>query len=75
MVRSSKCPPIGAIHLALVILGRLRCFVIGLRSNDGFFDDLAMLKVNLVEVWEIYIHNHDLAIYLRVIRSDKNYLA
>ena len=50
MVRSSKCPQIDTIQLDLVIVGRLRCFVIGLSSYDGLYDDLAMFKVNLVEV-------------------------
>ena len=65
-MRSCKCPPIDTTHLALVVLDRLQCFVIGLSLNDGFYDDLAMFKVKLVEVWLIYIHNHDLTIYLRV---------
>ena len=38
----------------------------GLSSSDGFYDDLAIFKVNLVEVWLIYIPKHDLSIYLRV---------
>ena len=49
--------------------------MIGLSSNDGFYDDLGIFKVNLVEVCEIYIQYHDLGIYLRVIRSDNSYLA
>ena len=49
--------------------------MIGLSSYDCFYDDLATFKVNLVEVCEIYIQYHDLGIYLRVIRSDNNYLA
>ena len=60
VVRSSKCPPIDTIHWDLVILDRLRCFVSGLSSSDGFYDDLAMFKVNFVEVCEIYIQYHDL---------------
>ena len=49
--------------------------MIGLSSNDGFYDELAMFKVNLVEVCKIYIQYHDLGIYLRVSRSDNRYLA
>ena len=75
MVRSCKCPLIGAIHLALVILDRLRCFVTGLSSNHGFFDDMGMFKVELVEVWQIYIQYHDLTNYLRVGRSENTCLA
>ena len=52
-MRSCKCPPIDTTHLALVVLDRLQCFVIGLSLNDGFYDDLAMFKVKLVEVWLI----------------------
>ena len=53
----------------------LRCFVIGLSSYDGFYDDLAIFKVKVFEVWEIYVQYHDLTIYLRVKRSDNTYLA
>ena len=75
VMRSSKCPPIGSIQWYLVILDRLWCFVTGLSSNDGFYDDLGIFKVNLVEVWQIYIQYHDLGVYLRVRWSDNNYLA
>ena len=74
VVRSCKCPPIGAIHLDLVILGRLQCFVIGLSSYDGFYDDLAMFKVKVVEEWQIYIQCHDLTLRITIWpRHDENY--
>ena len=66
VVRFSRCPQIATIQWYLVILHRLRCFMTGLSSSDGFYDDLAIFKVNLVEVWLIYIPKHDLSIYLRV---------
>ena len=74
VVRSSKCPQIGTIQWYLDISDSLQCLVTGLSLYGGLYEDLAMFKVKLVEVWRIYIQNHDLSIYLKVKGSDYDYL-
>ena len=58
---SSKCPTIATSLRYLVISNRLQSFVIGLISYDGFFDELAIFKVKLVEAWRIYIQINKLS--------------